>query len=317
MRPAPFRSRPPGLRSARRATLLLLLATFACGLLWAPAALAQDPAAATSQAGAATSGDADAELSPMLTAIVAVSVAIERFWETVFGFLERLGLATSRLFGSGAALLAWAKTERERAAAVIESLVKEFGKDQTKPLTPDDQQKLAAAEQQLVDAQTRIEEALKSPQYLAFKSAATTGGSLVLGLLLNWKCDLHLFHAIGFPGVGDAADTVLTGLAIGAGPGPLHSLIKTLTELRGSLGAVADLARGNALKQAGIALKEAAAAATSNAAGGQDGARGLPPQGLEAVPIANAPAAPAPAKAPAVDLLSLQRQTARMLRPRP
>jgi hypothetical protein len=42
---------------------------------------------------------------------------------------------------------------------------------------------------------------------------------------------------------------LLTGLLLGAGPGPLHSLITTLQELRNAVAGLADLARGSAFKR--------------------------------------------------------------------
>jgi hypothetical protein len=56
-------------------------------------------------------------------------------------------------------------------------------------------------------------------------------------------------------------DSILTGLAIGAGPGPLHALIGTLQEMRNAFSGVADLARGAGVARAAEGLKQAAAGA--------------------------------------------------------
>lgn len=235
-------------------------------------------------------------------AIVALATAIERFWESIFGFVESFGLAGSRLLKGTAEVMAWAKAEQDRAVAALKALTDKLSKT-AGAATPGELLAFQEAEKQLLDARSRIEEALKSPQYLAFKRAVTTLGSLLLGVGINLLCQLELLKAAGFGGAG-WADWVFTGFAIGAGPGPLHALIKTLEELRGALGGVADLARGTAVKKAVDALRGSAVASVE-----QTRAQAGPGAGaLEAVVVTTA--------AVQIDELRLQRQAQRLLRPR-
>lgn len=199
-------------------------------------------------------GEEESSLPPKLLALVALATAIERFWEAIFGYIERLGKAGIRLIAGGAELVKWVEKTQEGATAALEALVASAPGAQSSAALALYQE----AEKRLLDAQSRIEESLRSPRYLAIKTATTTLGSLVLGVVLNCSLNLRLLEAVGFSGIDKWIDYVATGLAIGAGPGPLHSLIRSLEEFRRAVGGIADLVRGAGVKKAFDALREPA-----------------------------------------------------------
>jgi hypothetical protein len=195
---------------------------------------------------AATPATAAPALEDVLAPFLAVAVIIERFWEGLFSWYEGFALATARLLGVSQQTTAWMKKEVENAEAAVTTLVaaldeaKKQGNATPSALLAE----LDTAEKRLLDARERITESLKTPEYRAFKLAVTTLGSLGLGVIVSVSAQLTMLHAAGLP-VPPAMDVLLTGLLIGAGPCPLHTLIKSLQEFRQALAGLADLAKGN------------------------------------------------------------------------
>ncbi|MGH9889022.1 MAG: hypothetical protein ACREBE_26050 [bacterium] len=256
-------------------------------LLWIAALAGVAWMLATPGAASTASG---VELTKAVAPFVALAVAIERFWEAVFSFYENLALASQRILGAGAQGVAWATTELDNAQAAVSTAAGSLGST-----TPDPTAWSAFqdAERRLLDAQTRIAEAVKSPPYVALKRAVTLGGSVVIGIWISIKCGLHFLGAAGIKGVPGGMDTLLTGLIIAAGPAPMHSLIGVLQEMRNSVAGLADLGRGAGIRAAAQAVRETGAA---SAAPGRAVAEGIVQ--------ANAP-----------EPLRTHREAARMLRP--
>lgn len=240
--------------------LLLLLLAILGGLL----AFALSPKGPGSGAGNVITTTLTANLAAVLAPFLVLATAIERFWEAVFSWYESFALASGRLLGSVGAISRWAKTEAENAARAVEEAANTLGA--TSPGTADYDgalRVLQETEARLLEAQSRIASALKSPEYVALKRGITLLGSLVLGLSISISGRLMLLKAAGISipsGLGPL-DILITGLLIGAGPGPLHSFITGLQELRNSLAGLADLARGSALKKVSDALPMPASAA--------------------------------------------------------
>jgi hypothetical protein len=208
-------------------------------------------AAAATQVGQTNAQPAD--LTAALVPFVLLATAIERFWEAVFDWVEKVLISTGKVFGSVNESVKWMVDEYNNAQAAVTNLVTSFSGESGDNLRKVTEQ-LAIAEQRLKDAQLRIEEIPKEPRYVATKSAITIFGSLAIGLVIGIagllaNQPLLFFKAAGFaPPVW--LDGILTGLIIGAGPGPVHSLIGTLQSLRDSVSALGNLAQGTALKNA-------------------------------------------------------------------
>jgi flagellar hook-basal body complex protein FliE len=207
-----------------------------------------------------------ADLSTALIPFVLLATAIERFWEAIFDWVEQVLISTGKIFGNVNQSVKWMIDEYNNAQIAVTNLATSFtGKsgDELKNVTD----QLANAEQRLKDAQLRVEEIPREPRYVATKSAITIFGSLliglgigVVGLLSNQP--LLFFKAAGFaPPIW--LDGILTGLIIGAGPGPVHSLIGTLQSFRDSVSALGNLAQGTALKNAAQTIAPAVTVATA------------------------------------------------------
>ena len=188
------------------------------------------------------------DFSVALTPFVALAAAIERFWEIAFDVYERFALTVGKLVGGGARGITWMKDELNNANDAVSEVAVQLGKT-----TPTDERypqlmgALQEAEERLMDAQDRIGETLKAPQYITVKRAITLLGSLVLGLAVSVAGNIYIFNAIGFK-VPAGIDMILSGLFVGAGVGPMHSLIGALQNTREAVAGLAGLAKGSAVR---------------------------------------------------------------------
>lgn len=247
----------------------------------------------------ALTGDAPmggGERLSLLAPFVAISVAIERFWEIVFDTLERFLLTVTGLTGSIGFGMKWMREELANAQVAVEQAVGALAKMQTADSQASGYADLEAAEARWQAARDRITDTIKSPEYVAVKRAVTLLGSFILGLGIALAFRLALLNAAGIR-MPLAADVLLTGLLIGAGPSPMHAFIGALQELRDGVASLAQLAQGAAIRNA---LEN-----VSRAAGGGERAD-------RAVPTANFPAPPTPSRAAAI-----LRAAKRILRSRP
>src|SRR5687767_13930980 len=93
-------------------------------------------------------------------ALLAASLAIERFWESIFALFERAALASSTHLGSFAGNVRWAHVELQNAQKAVSAAAEALSLGAVDPAGLDT---LQAAEARLVDAQTRIADGLKTP----------------------------------------------------------------------------------------------------------------------------------------------------------
>ena len=287
----------------KRLGLPLVVIGFAFALL-----LFAHTAAASTQV--AQNNNQPADLSAALIPFVLLATAIERFWEAVFDWVEKVLISTGKVFGTVNQSFAWMVNEFNQAQTAVTNLVTSFaGKsgDELKKAT----QQLADAEQRLKDAQLRVEEIPKDPRFVATKSAITIFGSLLIGLGIGIvglisNQPLLFFKAAGFaPPIW--LDGILTGLIIGAGPGPVHSLIGTLQSFRDSVSALGNLAQGTAIKNAAQSITPAVAAATTLTVTSVQPAQPAP-EAKELAPAA------APATIPATEQIPVTESSAQLQR---
>jgi hypothetical protein len=186
------------------------------------------------------------QMSVAVAPFVAAAVAIERFWEMAFSWYESVALSTAKLAGLSAQTTAWMRAEIKRATDELAKIT-----DQSEP----NLDALAEAEARLADAKARVEQALKSPEYVALKRTIAVLGSFVLGLFISVTARLGFLNAVGFA-VPAEIDVIITGFVIGSGSAPLHSLINLIQELRNTAAGIADLTRGTAISKVSAALKD-------------------------------------------------------------
>jgi hypothetical protein len=139
------------------------------------------------------------------------------------------------------------------------------------PTAPDDPTLLAAiagkidaAQKKLADTEQQLDNALKSQRYTSIKQSLSMFVGLVLGLMITFATNLDMFKLLNLTTATSAFGIIITGLVIGAGTGPVHSIIGLIQQSRDAVDQVANLFSSRSLQTATDAytsLKNSAAAA--------------------------------------------------------
>lgn len=197
---------------------------------------------------AGVAGDIATVLGPLL----AVSVAVERLLETAFDAFEQSARAVADVLATPKEALDWIGREYQAAYEAAAEAAGKVGQEASDEALA----KLAAAEARLAQAEARVRAWTSAPEYIAWKRALCIWAGLVVGLGVAVFGDLGMIRTIGAP-APRLLDMVITGLVIGAGPGPMHALIGIIQSGKDAANNLADLARSKAaeLKAAADALK--------------------------------------------------------------
>ncbi len=226
--------------------LLIALAMAALRALAEPNGLAWLLAVAPA---AGVAGDVAAVLGPLL----AVSVAVERLLETAFDAFEQSSRAVADVLAAPKEALDWIGREYQAAYEAAAAAASAVGKEASAEALA----ALAAAEARLAQAEARVRAWTSAPEYIAWKRALCIWAGLVVGLGVAIFGDLGMIRTLGAP-APRLLDMVITGLVIGAGPGPMHALIGIIQSGKDAANNLAELARSKAaeLKAAADALKK-------------------------------------------------------------
>ena len=191
------------------------------------------------------------EISSVLAPLLAVAVAIERLLETVFDWYEQSVIAVSDIVGKVREPVDWIQKELLKAYSAAKDAAEKTS------VTADEAslKALDMAEQRLAKAEKRLLGWVKAPEYVAWKRALSIWVGLLVGLEVAVLGDLGMLHTIGVP-APRILDMLATGLVIGAGPGPMHSIIGMLQGGKDALEKLADLAEGRAVREAAEALRK-------------------------------------------------------------
>lgn len=198
----------------------------------------------------ATAGDIATVLGPLL----AVSVAVERLLETAFEAFEQSARAVADVLAAPKEALDWIGREYQAAYEAAKQAAEAVGVGGSDAALA----KLAGAEERLAKAEARVRSWTGAPEYVAWKRALCIWAGLVVGLAVAILGDLGMIRTIGAP-APRLLDMVVTGLVIGAGPGPMHALIGILQSGKDAASNLAALAKGKTeeLKAAADAMKSA------------------------------------------------------------
>ena len=191
------------------------------------------------------------ELASVLAPLLAVAVAIERLLETVFSWYEQSVKSVADVMGKAEDSLDWIEQELVAAYDAAAQAAASAGVN----AKPEDLKALDLAEQRLAKAEDRLLNWVKAPEYVTWKKSISIWVGLLVGLEVTVLGDLGMLHTIGLP-APRLLDMLITGLVIGAGPGPMHSLIGMLQGGKDALEKLAQLAEGNAIRAASEAFKE-------------------------------------------------------------
>ena len=100
----------------------------------------------------------------------------------------------------------------------------------------------------LKDAQEQLLDALNSARYKSIKQSLSVLISLGLGLAVAFATNLDIFRLLNLSTNAGVFGVFITGLIIGAGTGPVHSLIGILQQSRDTLDQAANLFSSRARK---------------------------------------------------------------------
>jgi len=240
------------------------------------------------------SGKVPADVTGTLAPLLVAAAGVERLIEMGWNFLESRFLEVVSWIGMGEEWVEYAHTEVSRARTALHNLIQ-----RADPLDPADGALKTAADS-LRSAHKLLESALESQGYTSFKQAASVVAGLILGVIVAFTAGLDMLQLLQLSGKATIAGMLITGLIIGTGSGPVHSIIGLLQQTRNVVGQAADFFDSRAGQNRGAAYNEMRLVTSriDNSAGNAEGApRDLPAGGTEGVmgdspPNSGLPAAP-------------------------
>ena len=193
-----------------------------------------------------------ANLTLVLAPVLAAAAGVERTLETVFNIIENSWKSLVAYLGRGLRWLNSAKLEvaasRQWLAEVSDRYNQELRSLEIKKdmsvsdLSSEMQDKLLTAkkmmdlaEERLKDAESNLAGATSSDEYRSAKAAATIVLGLIIGVSVATLGQLQMFAMLGIGSVPARVDVFITGLVIGSGSYPVHSLVGILQQTKDTL----------------------------------------------------------------------------------
>jgi hypothetical protein len=188
------------------------------------------------------------EIAAKLAALVAAATLVERIVEMFWDFIENNILSARKLLSNVNDYEKWARNQVNTARkALINAADKDANKD-----------KLSELENALRSAESRLSDYLKSDAYISNKKKWSFLISMALGLVVAGVTKLQMFAMLGMLPSVEAkflqalffnADVIITGLVIGTGSAPVHSLIGLLQNTKNAVDAARALYTGKAIAE--------------------------------------------------------------------
>ena len=195
-----------------------------------------------------------ANLTIVLAPVLAAAAAVERTLESIFNVLEGSWRTMVAYLGRGLRWLKNAEVEVQQARQFLADASDkyntelqdiQFGQTSVSTLTNEIQAKIDAANKLMVLAQQRLENAegnlaavTSSDSYISAKAAASIILGLMLGVIIAAIGQLQMFAMLGIGVVPAQIDVLITGLVIGSGSYPVHSLVGILQQGKGTVDSV-------------------------------------------------------------------------------
>lgn len=238
------------------------------------------------------------DVATLLAPMLAAATGIERIIEMLWSYFESGAQQFAAALGLGQTWATYARGQIVNAEAALTSLAQQAleveKKLRTLPPRPAPAalmdpaaqqaeqtwlQTLAAraniikqiddAQSTLKDAQEQLLDALRSERYKNFKQSLSVLIGLGLGLAVAFATNLDIFKLLNLSTSAGVFGVFITGLIIGAGTGPVHSLIGILQQSRDTLDQAANLFSSRARKNI---TDQYTALMAANATAGQDSA---------------------------------------------
>lgn len=187
------------------------------------------------------------ELAIILAPLMALALAIERVIETVFDFFEQSMDEVAKLTSGTEKTLKWFNDELDHAwdsARMVAEALNDAAEEDKSALL----QKMDEAEQRISKATNRLYNLKNDPKYVATKRMLSIWLGLLLGLLVAIISDEGIFEYLHI-GVPRLLDMFVTGFILGAGSGPMHSLIGILQGAKDTLENLGQIASLGPIRQ--------------------------------------------------------------------
>jgi hypothetical protein len=225
--------------------------------------------------------EAGADLTMVLAPVMAAALGVERVLETMFNMIEGAWRTLVAYLGYG---MRWLKSTQSEVAearqwvqsmgtvynstlAVYNEKMKTMLADMNvsssvaslpdqlsaavKELRTEAEEKADSAKALLEDAQRRLKEAedklasvTNSPDYRSAKGAVTIVLGLMLGVIIAGIGQIQAFALLGIGAVPARIDVLITGLVIGSGSYPVHSLVGILQQSKDALDGLGNFLNG-------------------------------------------------------------------------
>jgi hypothetical protein len=193
-----------------------------------------------------------ANLTLVMAPVLAAAAGVERSLETIFNIIESSWKSLVANLGRGLRWLNAAEIEVSASRQWLSEISAQYNKemDQIKlgdglsvaQLSEELQGKIAAtktlldlAEERLKKAENNLASVTSSEGYKNVKTAASIVLGLVFGMIVATLGQLQMFAMLGVGGVPARVDVFITGLVIGSGSYPVHSLVGILQQTKDTL----------------------------------------------------------------------------------
>jgi hypothetical protein len=192
-------------------------------------------------------GTTTVSVAMALAPLVAAATAIERVVEMLFNWYESAVLSIGGAAGLGGSYVKWAREQVSRYRNALISATSES--------------EISRLEELLLDAQQRLKDSLKTEPYVSLKRAVAVLLGIVLGLGAAFTTRLQMFRLLGIDlsamnaaagaqtlsSVVATLDMAITGVVIGTGAAPVHSVIGILQNTKDAIDQVRALAQGRSI----------------------------------------------------------------------
>lgn len=173
------------------------------------------------------------DIAVALAPLLALMLAIERLVETIFSYFEGKLESVAKFSNLGVQNYKRMEAELRSSMAEYQALVESLS-SATEEQRPKIMAEIAQAESWVESINTRIGAILKDPRYIAFKQRLSIWLGFALGFVVAILTDQGIFEYLQI-GVPRIVDMVITGAVMGAGTGPMHSILGVLDGLKGAL----------------------------------------------------------------------------------
>ncbi len=216
---------------------------------------------------------AGTDLLVVLAPVLAAATGVERLLESMFNTLENVWRTGVAYLGYGMRWLKRTETEvadarvwmqnigliytnvEAKYAKEMNQLMQQSNMDQIAPQLEDLRQRadqetfsvrkmLAAAEARVAETENKLAQASSSPDYVTAKAAASVVLGLILGIIVATVGQIKMFALLGIA-MPARIDVFATGIVIGSGSYPVHSLVGILQQSRDALDGLGTFLNGS------------------------------------------------------------------------